>query len=109
METTLNRIVIKAGNNQFVFGGGGSGQPAPNSVGTEEIKDGSVQMEDLSPEVRKGLDELDNISLTDEDIEKWFDDDPNNDDPEETHDTQEAGAGSGEVEGGGADLDSPDE
>ena len=109
METTLNQFVIKVGNNQFELGGGGSGQPAPNSVGTEEIKDESVQMEDLSPEVRKGLDELDNISLTDEDIEKWFDDDPNNDDPEETPDTQEAGADSGEADGGGANLDGIDE
>ena len=30
-----------------------------------------------------GLDELNHISLTDEDIENWFDNDPTNDDPEE--------------------------
>lgn len=55
-------------------GGSGSGgsQPAPNSVGSEEIKDESVTMDDLSPEVREGLDELNNISITDEDLEGIF-------------------------------------
>ena len=31
--------------------GGGSSQPAANSVGSEEIKDGSIKMEDLDPDI----------------------------------------------------------
>jgi len=43
----LNRIVIETGGKEYEFAGGG-GQPGPDSVGTEEIIDGSVQMEDLN-------------------------------------------------------------
>lgn len=49
------------------------------SVGTEQIKDDAVMFRDLNEEVR---DKMLN-SLTDEDMEKWFDDDPTNDDPDE--------------------------
>lgn len=31
--------------------GGGSSQPSVNSVGSEEIKDGSIRMEDLDPSI----------------------------------------------------------
>lgn len=31
--------------------GGGSSQPSANSVGSEEIKDGSIRMEDLDPSI----------------------------------------------------------
>lgn len=31
--------------------GGGSSQPSANSVGSEEIKDGSIKMEDLDPNI----------------------------------------------------------
>lgn len=31
--------------------GGGSSQPSANSVGSEEIKDGSIKMEDLDPSI----------------------------------------------------------
>ena len=51
---------------------GGSGQPAPSSVGTDEIMDGSILNEDLSDEVK------DKIlgDLTDEEMEDWFEDEP---------------------------------
>jgi len=52
-------------------------------VGGTTVSPGSVDMESLSEEVKEGLDELNNIQLTDEDMENWFDDDPDNDDPEE--------------------------
>ena len=32
-------------------GGGGGSQPGPDTVGTEQIKDGAVKMEDLNQEV----------------------------------------------------------
>jgi hypothetical protein len=35
-----------------VLSGGGGTQPAPDSVGTEEIIDGSVQMVDLNDDVK---------------------------------------------------------
>lgn len=38
-------------------GGGGSCQPGPNTVGTEEIIDGSVKIEDLNKEVTDKLDD----------------------------------------------------
>ena len=50
-----------------------------DSVGTEQIKNEAVMLQDLNPEVKDKM--LNN--LTDEDMEKWFDDDPTNDDPEE--------------------------
>ena len=56
---------------------------AEGGVTSEMIKDGTIRMEDLSDEVRRGLDEMNNIGLSDEDMENWFDDDPTNDDPEE--------------------------
>ena len=57
----INEIVIKTGGDEYVFTGGG-GQPGPDSVGHEELKDdsvdtnnivdGSVQMQDLNNEVK---------------------------------------------------------
>jgi hypothetical protein len=42
-------------------GGGSGSQPAPNSVGTEEIRDGSVKHEDLDPEIEAGDGDIDSI------------------------------------------------
>ena len=53
-------------------GGSGGSQPAPNSVGSEQIKDGSVGKVDVDEEVQEGLDELNNISITDEELEDIF-------------------------------------
>lgn len=50
MEEIKNLIIDDLGKEYVFRGGGGSGtQPAPNSVGTEEIKDGGVHAEDLDP------------------------------------------------------------
>lgn len=72
----LNRIIIeKVDGKTYEFSGGsgeGGGQPAPDSVGSEEIKDGSVGKVDLDEEVNEGLDELNNVSLTDEELEAVF-------------------------------------
>lgn len=72
MTEKINRIIIEVGGKDYAFDGGGGGSPGPNSVGSEEIKDGSVTKTDLDQEVNDGLDELNNISLTDEDIEEIF-------------------------------------
>lgn len=71
-------------------GSGGSGitpgVPLPeNTVNSSSIQDGTVQKEDLDQDVQKGLDELNNISITDEDIEHWFDDDQTNDDDDSSN------------------------
>ena len=67
-------MIIEANGNEYEFdGGGGGGQLGPNTVGTNEIVDGSIKLEDLSDEVKEGLDELNNIGLEDEDLEHMFD------------------------------------
>lgn len=58
-------------------GGGGSditpGVPIPkDTVNSNSIQDGSIKREDLSEEVLAGLDEMNNIGLTEEDIEDIF-------------------------------------
>ena len=48
----INRMVIDMGGNEYEFNGGGGGQPGPDTVGTEEIKDDAVMMEDLNQSVK---------------------------------------------------------
>jgi len=43
-----------------------------NSVGSEELKDGSVGKVDVDDEVKEGLDELNNVGIEDKDIEDIF-------------------------------------
>ena len=81
---TFNKLIVEIGGVDYEYAGGGSGPLGPDTVGTEQIIDGSVEMQDLDP----------NIEAGDDDINSIFD----------QNQTQEAGAGSGEVEGGGAEL-----
>lgn len=39
-----------------------------DSVGSEQIKNGSIEKEDLNEEVRKGLDELNNVTVSDDEL-----------------------------------------
>ena len=48
----INKLIIETGGNEYEFDGGGGGQPGPDSVGTEEIKDGAVIMDDLNQSVK---------------------------------------------------------
>lgn len=88
--TTINKVILKGGRNPGTYdiGGSGSGQPGPSSVGSREIEDGSVGKVDLDEEVNEGLDELNNISLTDEDLEDIFKNG-------QTEETQESANGGG--------------
>jgi len=54
----------------------GGSTPAQNSVGTEQIKNGSIQEEDLHPDLQAGLHELDNEEnyATDEMVARLFND-----------------------------------
>ena len=51
----INKIIIEAGGDEYVFEGGGGGQPGPNTVGTEQIIDGAVEMEDLNDDVKSKI------------------------------------------------------
>lgn len=46
----ISRIIIETGGKEYEFVGGG-GVPGPNTVGTEQIIDGAVEMEDLHDDV----------------------------------------------------------
>ena len=68
----MNQLIIEMGGNEYVFAGGGGGQPGPSTVGTEEIKDGAVEMQDLNQSVKDSMitkedrvttDELDNFNV----------------------------------------------
>ena len=47
----MGNLVFNFGNNNYVLSGGG-GQPGPNTVGTEQIIDDSVEVEDLTTDVK---------------------------------------------------------
>ena len=47
----INQIIIEVGGDEYVFSGGG-GQPGPDTVGTEQIKDGAVEEQDLHDDVK---------------------------------------------------------
>ena len=47
----IKRLVIEIDGEEYEMTAGG-GQPGPDSVGTEEIKDGAVEMEDLNADVK---------------------------------------------------------
>ena len=69
MSTTetkpFNKLTIAMGDDEYVFSGGGGSQPAPHSVGHEEMQadavgseniiDGAVEMNDLHEQVRQNL------------------------------------------------------
>ena len=49
----INKLIIETGGVEYELdGGGGGGQPGPNTVGTEQIIDGAVQMEDLNDDLK---------------------------------------------------------
>lgn len=50
----ISQLIIEMGGNEYVFAGGG-GQPGPDTVGTEQIIDDSVMMEDLNDSVKEKI------------------------------------------------------
>ena len=48
----VTELIFESGGNEYVFVGGGGSQPSPNTVGTEELKDGAVEMKDLHEDVK---------------------------------------------------------
>lgn len=51
----MKKLVVEVGGKEYEFTGGGSGVAPADSVGSEEIKDESVEMEDLSPGVKEQM------------------------------------------------------
>lgn len=51
----INKLIIETGGNEYEFDGGGGGVPGPDTVGTEEIKDGAVIMDDLNDSVKEKI------------------------------------------------------
>ena len=62
MAEKINKIIIEIDGEEYEFDGGGGGHPGPHSVGHDELKgdsvgtdniiDGAVQMEDLHDDVK---------------------------------------------------------
>ena len=50
MAETVTKIFVNIGSKEYEFDGGG--YPAPDSVGTEQLIDGSVEEQDLHDDVR---------------------------------------------------------
>ena len=62
--------------------GGGGSQPGPNTVGTEQIKDGAVEEQDLSPEIEAGDDDIHSIFHPEETQDAGYQEDEFNDNDE---------------------------
>ena len=53
---TFNKLIFEISGNEYEFaGGGGGGQPGPNTVGTEQIIDGAVEEQDLNDTVKNRM------------------------------------------------------
>lgn len=48
----MDRFVVDMGADEYVLDGGSGSRPGPNTVGTEQIIDGAVEMEDLNANVK---------------------------------------------------------
>lgn len=72
METkeTISNLVFKTGNKSYEYKGS---TPGPNSVGSEEIKDEGVKMEDLERDIQDKLDAMDdeNVISEEEIADEW--------------------------------------
>ncbi len=59
-------IIDVFGKEYELAGGGESSQPAPNSVGTDEIKDGSIKRQDLSDDIQNTLNDVSDENVVSE-------------------------------------------
>lgn len=68
--TTINKITLKCGRTPGTYdiGGSGGSTPAHDSVGSQEIKDDSIQLEDLNQNVKDAM-VMDNDRVTAEDLQ----------------------------------------
>lgn len=54
MANEIKKLLIETGGKEYELGGGGS-TPAADSVGSKELQDNSVQMEDLNDKVKEKI------------------------------------------------------
>ena len=52
MSETINKFIFDINGEEYEFAGGGGGQPGPDTVGTKEIQNDSIEMEDLNQKVK---------------------------------------------------------
>jgi len=52
---SVSKLILEIDSNVYEFSGGGGSQPGPNTVGTEQIIDGAVEMEDLNDSVKSKI------------------------------------------------------
>lgn len=52
MAETIDKIIFDINGQEYEFAGGGGGTPGPDTVGTEQIIDGAVELEDLNTDVK---------------------------------------------------------
>jgi hypothetical protein len=57
----VEKMVIKYKGKTYELSGGGTSIPAPDSVGSEQIKDHAVKIQDLDPEIEAGDEDIDSI------------------------------------------------
>ena len=56
MAEKINKLIIEYDGKEYELdGGGGGSQPGPDSVGSQEIKDESVEMVDLGKSVKDSM------------------------------------------------------
>jgi len=56
MAEKINKLIIEVGDKEYELdGGGGGSQPGPDTVGSQEIKDESVEMVDLGKSVKDSM------------------------------------------------------
>lgn len=88
-------IIEDCDGTQYECGcGGGGSQPAPNSVSSQQIEDGSIQKEDLDQDIQDKLDVLDESNvITEEELNDDWQEAMNNAgldvDPQEAEDISE--------------------
>lgn len=86
-------IIDVFGKEYEIAGGDGSMIPGDNTVDSQKVVDGSLGRVDMDDDVNDGLDELNNISITDQELEEIF------------TGNSEAGSDEGEASGDGPSLD----
>ena len=67
MVEKIKKIVIDVFGKEYELAGGGEGsQPAPNSVGSDEIKDKSIERQDLSDDIQNTLNDVSDENVVSE-------------------------------------------
>ena len=66
----MDRFVVDMGADEYVLDGGSGSRPGPNTVGTEQIINDSVEMEDLNHKVKDKM-MTDDDRVTQEELDQF--------------------------------------